>query len=98
MRGSQTTAAVTNSQIYQSLSLSKVYLLPNLIMLFSTFTAGAVLVAVAAAAPKLIYLGPPVVYYAGASAPLVTATILAALTSNQRLHLIQHVFRARPVS
>ena len=50
-------------------------------MLFSTFTAGAVLVAVAAAAPTLTYPGPPVVYQIDASAPLVTATTLAAPAS-----------------
>ena len=47
-------------------------------MLFNTLTAGAVLAAVAAAAPAFTYPGPPVVYQTAPSAPLVTATTLAA--------------------
>lgn len=47
-------------------------------MLFNTITAGAVLAAVAAAAPTLTYPAPPVVYQTAPSAPLVTATTLAA--------------------
>ncbi|XPS71816.1 hypothetical protein M3J09_003993 [Ascochyta lentis] len=47
-------------------------------MLLNTFTAAAILAAVAAAAPTMIYPGPPVIYQTAPSAPLVTATTLAA--------------------
>ncbi|KAJ4356947.1 hypothetical protein N0V95_002890 [Ascochyta clinopodiicola] len=47
-------------------------------MLLNTFTVAAVLAALATAAPTLTYPGPPVIYQTAPSAPLVTATTLAA--------------------
>ncbi|KAJ8110729.1 hypothetical protein OPT61_g6499 [Boeremia exigua] len=47
-------------------------------MHFNSFTAGAILAAVAAAAPTVTYPGPPVIYQTAPSAPLVTAVTLAA--------------------
>lgn len=47
-------------------------------MLSKIITAGVALAAVAAAAPTVTYPGPPVVYQTAPSAPLVTATTLAA--------------------
>ncbi|KAJ4984816.1 hypothetical protein SVAN01_09689 [Stagonosporopsis vannaccii] len=47
-------------------------------MLFNVFTTGAILAAIASAAPTNTYPGPPVIYQEGPSDPLVTATTLAA--------------------